>query len=136
MIRFNEYQAQDQNFILVDGCGLDLSRFKKRNVARSLCVANDADSLVVIENSSHADFGVSVFGRDGIEICASPEILASAVAFADVIGIKVFHTQNYTVENRTDVHSALICSHLGETKQICVDGSEPIEVLNLGDLLE
>lgn len=138
MIRFNEYQVGESHFILVDGRILDVSRFRKRDVVHALCLANCADLLALVEGSSKADFGVLAFGRDGLGVPAAPALLASAVAFADVLGVKAFHTQEYTVEDLSsgDVHAAFISSHLGETKMVSIDGSEPLEALNLGDLVE
>jgi len=136
MIRFNEYQVLDRHFILVDGRVLDVTRFRKRELVHALCLANGAEGLAIVENSDAADFGVTAFGRDGLSVPATPALLASTVAFADVLGVKPFHTRDYTVENSGSVHTALISSHLGETKQVSIDGSAPIEVLNLGDLVE
>lgn len=140
MIRFNEYSVSGLDFILVDGRVLDVTRFRKRDVVHALCLAHGADALAVIENPSApaADFGVSAFGRDGLPVPASAELLACSVAFADVLGVKAFHTQDYSVEDlhSASVHAALISSHLGETKQVSIDGSDPVEALNLGDLVE
>lgn len=141
MIRFNEYQAGGLSFILVDGRVLDVTRFRRRDVVHAVCLANGADGLALVENSSLADFGVSAFGADGTSMEAAPALLASAVAFADVLGVKAFHSQDYSVEDLHTagtgaVHAAFISSHLGETKMVSIDGAAPVEALNLGDLVE
>ena len=136
MIRFYEYSALKKHFVLIDGRSLDISRFKKRDVVHALCLQYGADALAVLEESDGADFGICAFGRDGLPSPACKALLACSVAFADVLGVKAFHSKDYTVSDCDGTHSARIEVHLGETKSVSIDSLPAIEVLNLGDLVE
>lgn len=136
MIRFYEYKASDKHYLLIDGRQLNVDRFKRRDMAHALCLQYGTDAMAVVEESVTADFGISSFDADGTASEASAPLLACAVAFADVLGVKPFHTKDYTVSDATSVHTACINSHLGETKMVTIDGAPQIEALNLGDLVE
>ena len=136
MIRFYEYKAGDKHYLLIDGRQLNVERFKKRDMAHALCLQYGTDAMAVVEESETADFGICSFDSDGTASTASAPLLACTVAFADVLGIKPFHTKEYTVSDSASVHSANIDSHLGEIKMVTIDGSTQIEALNLGDLVE
>lgn len=136
MIRFYEYKAEDKYYLLIDGRQLNVARFKKRDIAHALCLQYGTSGMGVVEESETADFMVSAFGADGEPQAAEAPLLACAVAFADVLGVKPFHTKDYTVSDTGTIHIAYIDSHLGETKMVSIDSSAAIEALNLGDLVE
>lgn len=135
MIRMYLYSENENPFILVDGRDVDVSRFRKRDTVHSLCLINGVCGLAVIDKSDRADFRMDCFGPDGLP---SGDCLGAgmcAVAFADLLGIRPFHSKEYTLEVAGKVHEAVIESHLGECKVIRI-GETASPVLCLGSMNE
>ena len=95
------------------------------------------DALLILDlPSEKADFSLEVRDSSGREVPVSDSAAACAVAFADLLGVKPFHSTDYTFENSGTVHSAGILSHLGENKLICLaagDSQVTVDALCQGE---
>lgn len=117
---------------MIDGRDVDIPRFRKSADVHSLCLIHQVDGLVILDHSSVADFKMEIHcGNGGAESCIA-ESSACAVAYADLLGVKPFHSQEYSFELDGMVHNAFISSHLGECKEVGIDGDAPVPVLCLG----
>lgn len=123
------YSSGENMFIMVDGRDVQVPRFRKSESVHALCLVHKVDGIAILDHSAKADFKLEYQGNvsDGISECA--------VAFADLLGVKAFHTQNYTFESEGVVHTAFIESHLGECKMVRIDdAAKPLSALYLGSL--
>ena len=102
--------------MLIDGRTIDASRFKRRDVVHALCLEHGTDGLMVLENSEKADFRMEYFNSDGSGGMMCGNGGRCIVAFADVVGVKAFHSKEYVFEAPDGIHRAEILSHLGECK--------------------
>ena len=82
-----------------------------------LCLIYDTDGLLILSNSDAADFRVESFASDGLP---SEEGLESAVAFADLVGVKAFHSTDWDFESGGSIRHARILAHDGEQKLILI----------------
>lgn len=73
-----------------------------------------------VANARATDGTLSASSIAGAAICA--------VAFADLVGVKPFHSTEYTLEIAGEIYSASILSHLGECKVVSLSspGHAPI----------
>lgn len=140
MIRIYKYSAQSRSYIMIDGRDVEIPRFRNARTVSDLCVVNGVDGVVVIDRSELADFCLTLRDRSGSEIvpgtdgsgaaaCHDSGAAACAVAFADLLGVKAFHTQNYTFEWKGAVFEAYIASHLGEVKEVSLNGADAVSAL-------
>lgn len=134
MIRIYKYSAGSGNFIMVDGRDVEVPRFRKPAEVHSLCLIHQADGLVILDHSAAADFKMEFRGSAECPPSLVREASACAVAYADLLGVKPFHTQDYTFEIDGTVHAAVIASHLGECKEVSLSGAPSIPCLCLGEL--
>lgn len=134
MIRIYEYSTPDHGFVIIDGRDVSVPRFRKEREAHSLCLVHQVDGLVIVDHSAAADFSLELHCGNCSPDSVAEDAGACAVAFADLLGVKPFHTKEYTFEMNGDVHSAFIGSHLGECKEVGVDGGSPVHTLCLGPL--
>lgn len=118
MLKFYKYSGAGNTFVVIDGRTIDASRFKKKDVVHALCMEHGTDGLMVLENSDKADFRMSYFNPDGTGGMMCGNGGRCIVAFADVVGVKPFHSKEYTFEAADGIHHAEILSHLGECKQV------------------
>lgn len=140
MIRIYKYSAQSRSYIMIDGRDVEIPRFRNARTVSDLCVVNGVDGVVVIDRSEPADFCLTLRDRSGSEIvpgadgsgaadCRDSGAAACAVAFADLLGVKAFHTQDYTFEWGGLVYRAYIASHLGEVKEVSLNGAATVSAL-------
>lgn len=118
MLKFYKYSGAGNTFVVIDGRTIDASRFKRKEVVHALCMEHGTDGLMVLENSDKADFRMSFFNPDGSGGMMCGNGGRCIVAFADVVGVKPFHTKEYAFEAADGIHHAEILSHLGECKQV------------------
>lgn len=117
MLRIYSYSEGENNFLMVDGRQNDVSRFCKRKTVRSLCCIHAVNGIAVLKESETADFRLEYLdAQEGIRKRESA--LLCAVAYADLLGIKPFHSTEYRVEVDGLVFDAEILSHLGECKVV------------------
>ena len=119
MIRMYRYSEGEKSFIMIDGRDVEIPRFRKSETVHSLCLIHDVDGIAILDKSCKADFSLEFFGADVVPACFRED----AVAFADLVGIKAFHSKEYTFEFSGAVHNAIISSHLGECKEITLSES-------------
>lgn len=148
MIRIYKYSAQSRSYIMIDGRDVEIPRFRNARTVSDLCVVNGVDGVVIIDRSEPADFCLTLRDRSGSEIVPGADgsgaadcrdsgaaayhdsgAAACAVAFADLLGVKAFHTQNYTFEWGGIVFEAYIASHLGEVKEVSLNGADAVSAL-------
>lgn len=112
------YSGAGNSFIVIDGRNIDASRFKKPGMVHMLCLLHAVDGLMVLEHSDTADFRMEFFNPDGScgMMCGNGG--RCIVAFADLLGVKPFHSRDWEFEAPDGVHRAEILSHLGECKTV------------------
>lgn len=133
MLRFYRYSGAGNSFVTIDGRTSDASRFKKRDVVHALCLQYGTDGLMVLENSKDADFRMDYFNSDGSGGMMCGNGGRCIVAFADLLGVKPFHSKEYTFEASDGIHHAQILSHLGECKIVRLEmkdvhGAETVQL--------
>ena len=123
MIRMYRYTAGDESLVAIDGRDVMIPRFRNRRTVHALCLINRLDGIVIIDKSEKADFRLEYMPKDGSAACPTENARRCSVAFADLLGVKPFHTKEYSLEDQGGVHSACILSHLGESKEVAIDGT-------------
>lgn len=136
MIRMYRYSEGESSFIMIDGRDVEIPRFRTPNAVHALCLINDAAGIVIMDypaDSDAADFRMEFYGADGTQHGLEPHdtegslegmvrsAAMCAVAFADLLGIKPFHSKEYRFEAADGIHDAFIDSHLGECKMVRLD---------------
>lgn len=115
-MKIYSYSESGMELILVDGRNIDASRYRKRQVIKTLCAYCSSDGLIVLDKSESADFKMESFGNDGKSLDSLG--IRSATAFADLLGIKGFYAEYYDVETALGTLRAEICARNGEEKTI------------------
>ena len=133
MIRMYRYSGAGNSFIVIDGRNVDVSRFRKRDTVHSLCLFNGTDGLMILDSSEKADFSMEYYNSDGSSGMMCGNGGRCIVAFADLLGVKPFHTQDYVFEAPDGIHRAMILSHLGECKVVRLEMRDVIGVKAVGD---
>lgn len=134
MIRIYKYSEDQRQFLMVDGRNVEVPRFRKKADIHSLCLLHQTDAIAIIdEASASADYKLECYSAAG-EPIFDEAVARCSVAFADLLGVKPFHTQDYTLECMGTSHSAHISVHLGESKSISLDGGPIHSTLCLGEL--
>lgn len=127
MIRMYRYSEDGKSFMLVDGRDVDVPRLRSPRSVHDLCLVHDVDGIGVLDRSDTADFMAGFLGADGRPL--QGRVLEGAVmcsvAFADLVGVKPFHSTDYTVEAGGQLFPARILSHLGECKVVELSGVVP-----------
>lgn len=123
MIRMYRYSEGDRSFILVDGRNVEVRRFREKGTVHSLCLMDGADALAIVDNSEKADFRMECYGADGLRNGMDEAAAVCCVAFADLLGVKPFHTAEYSIETPQGIVEADILSHLGECKTVKLNDS-------------
>lgn len=131
---------------MVDGRNVEVPRFRKKADIHSLCLLHQTDAIAIIDEASasadssvnanaytRADYKLECYSAAG-EPIFDEAVARCSVAFADLLGVKPFHTQDYTLECMGTSHSAHISVHLGESKSISLDGGPIHSTLCLGEL--
>lgn len=121
MIRMYRYSTDKRALILIDGRDVEIPRFRKPQEIHILCLLNGVQGLVILEKSDIADFRLECYASNGRSAGFEESSAVCAVAFADLVGVKAFHTQDYSFEYEGQLHSAFIESHLGEAKEVLID---------------
>ena len=125
MIRMYRYVEDGKSFILVDGRDVDVPRLRSPRSVHDLCLVHGVDGIGVLDRSDRADFRAGFLDADGRPL--QGRILDGAVmcsvAFADLVGVKPFHSTEYTVEEGGRLLPARILSHLGECKVVELSGT-------------
>lgn len=116
---------------MVDGRNVEIPRYRKSSEIHSFCLLHNTSGLVIVDSSDTADYKMEYYTSDGLMQFDKDAVRCSA-AFADLLGVKAFHSQDYTVECMGAVHSAHISSHLGEGKTVCLEDSQPAETVCMG----
>lgn len=118
MFKFYKYSGAGNTFTIIDGRELNPERFKRPQMVHSLCLQYETDGLMILENplGTEADFRMSYFNSDGSSGMMCGNGGRCIVAFADLVGVKPFHTADYLFEAPDGLHRAQILSHLGECK--------------------
>lgn len=132
------YSESDTDFIMIDGRNVEIPRFRRRDDVHTLCLLHGAVGLAILTDpadSASADYCLEFFGLDGVKAQPTKSVQMCSVAFADLLGIKPFHTQRYAFMDDAGIHNASIMSHLGECKAVKVDKSSRAgSTLCLGEL--
>lgn len=128
MLKFYRYSGAGNTFVVIDGRTTDAARFKKKEVVHALCLQHGTDGLMILENSDKADFRMDYFNSDGSGGMMCGNGGRCIVAFADVVGVKPFHTKEYCFETSDGLHHAEILSHLGECKIVRLEMKDVAEV--------
>lgn len=121
MLRMYRYSESDHEFIMVDGRHVDIPRFRKRSDVHALCMLHEVEGIAILDEAEGADYSLEYHAADGSRTMPPLEVQRCSVAFADLLGIKPFHTQNYTFAADDGAHDAMIMSHLGECKVVKLD---------------
>lgn len=117
-MEFYKYSGAGNTFVVIDGRTIDATRYKTRDVVHRMCLLYGTDGLMVLENSSVADFRMEYFNSDGSGGMMCGNGGRCIVAFADLLGVKPFHSKDYVFETSDGLHKAEILSHLGECKVV------------------
>lgn len=129
MIRIYRYNAGDESYLAIDGRDVTIPRFRDRRTVHALCLMNALDGVIIIDKSAEADFRLEFYGKDGNPADAPLPCTCVSVAFADLLGVKPFHSKDYTLQTADGtIHRAVIDSHLGELKMVRYDGAEAFGV--------
>jgi len=132
------YSESEHDFIMIDGRNVEIPRFRRRSDVHTLCLLHGADGIAILNEpaaGTGADFCLEFFAADGSKTIPPKSVQACSVAFADLLGILPFHSQNYKFSDESGVHDAMIMSHLGECKVVKIDkNKEPASALCLGEL--
>lgn len=131
MIRIYKYACADKQLLMVDGRNVEIPRFRKSSEIHSFCLLHNTSGLVIVDSSDTADYKMECYSSDGVTQYDEDAVRCSA-AFADLLGVKAFHSQDYAVECMGTIHSAHISSHLGEGKIVSLDGGQPAETVCMG----
>lgn len=134
MIRIYKYSSPSHTFVMVDGRDVEIPRFRKPAEVHALCLVHEVDAFVIVDHCESADFEMEIICGNSSACESKEEAGACAVAFADLLGIKPFHTQDYTFSLDGVRHNAFISSHLGECKEVSIDGRALIPCLCMGKL--
>lgn len=131
MIRMYRYSGAGNSFIVIDGRDVEIPRFRKPGTIHALCLINRTDGLMILDKSDRADFRMEYYNSDGSGGMMCGNGGRCIVAFADLLGVKPFHTKDYVFEAPDGMHEASILSHLGECKVVRlkmrdVDGVVPV----------
>lgn len=118
MLRFYKYSGAGNRFVVIDGRIMDASRFKRPDVVHALCLQNGTDGLMILENSQEADFRMEFFNPDGSSGMMCGNGGRCIVAFADLLGVKPFHSREYVFIAPDGLHRAEILAHMGEAKTV------------------
>lgn len=118
MLKFFKYSGAGNTFVVLDGRRTDVSRFRRRELVHALCSQYGTDGMMILEDSEIADFRMEYFNSDGSSGMMCGNGGRCIVAFADVVGVKAFHTREYVFEAADGIHRAEILSHLGECKVV------------------
>ena len=124
MIRMYRYSGAELSYMMVDARDAEVPRFRNRSTVHALCLINAVDGLVIINRSDIADFLMELYGTDGRPADLSADAARCAVAYADLLGVKPFHTQDYVFEFGAQRFEARIEVHLGESKTVRFLGEE------------
>lgn len=116
MLKFYKYSGAGNTFVVIDGRKTDVSRFRRKDVIHALCLQYETDGLMILDDSESADFKMEYFNSDGSGGMMCGNGGRCIVAFADVVGVKPFHSKEYIFEAADGLHKAEILSHLGEVK--------------------
>lgn len=127
------YTAGDESLVAIDGRDVMIPRFRDRRTVHALCLINRLDGIVIVDKSEKADFLLEYRPKDGNASCPTEHARRCSVAFADLLGVKPFHTKEYTLEDQNGIHSASILSHLGESKTITIDGGPSDDIVCEGE---
>lgn len=134
MIRIYRYDVDNESFLAVDGRDVTIPRFRQRKTVHALCLMHGLDGVIILDKSDKADFRMELYGKDGNAAAATSSAACVSVAFADLLGVKPFHTKDYMLEFVDgSLHAALIGSHLGECKMVQLDGAEALAVMCEGE---
>ena len=134
MIRIYRYNVGDESYLAIDGRDVTIPRFRDRRTVHALCMMNALDGVVILDKGNEADFSMECYGRDGNPADATPSCACTAVAFADLLGVKPFHSKEYTLQTSDGaIHHAGINSHLGELKIVEFDDAGPLDVICDGE---
>lgn len=132
MLRFYKYSGAGNTFTVIDGRKLDISRFKKPSVVHALCLEYETDGLMILEDPLlGTDFRMSYFNCDGTGGMMCGNGGRCIVSFADLVGVKPFHSTDYVFEAPDGIHKAQILSHLGELKIVRLQLSDVSEALKM-----
>ena len=133
MIRMYVYTASGEKLVAIDGRDVMIPRFRDKRTVHALCLMNRLDGIAIIDKSEKADFLLEYRLKDGNASCPTENARRCSVAFADLLGVKPFHTKEYSLEDQGGIHSACILSHLGESKEVAIDGNPPGSVFCEGE---
>lgn len=122
MFTMYRYSSGDSRFLMIDGRNSDVSRFRKKDFLHSLCLIHGFSGAVILDKAlsadSSADFRMEFYSSDGIEVAPAPCACACTVAFADFLGVKPFHTRDYSFETSLGLSPAFILSQNGDCKAV------------------
>lgn len=117
-MKIYRYSGAGNSFVVIDGRNIDVRRYRTPAVVRALCSYNGTDGLMLLLQSKTADFRMEFYNPDGSGGMMCGNGGRCIVAFADLLGVKPFHTRDYVFEAPDGIHHAEILSHLGEMKLI------------------
>ncbi|MCQ2183361.1 MAG: diaminopimelate epimerase [Bacteroidales bacterium] len=118
MLKFYKYSGAGNTFVVIDGRKTDVSRFRRKELVHALCLQNRTDGLMILNDSETADFKMEYFNPDGSGGMMCGNGGRCIVAFADLVGVKAFHSKEYVFEAPDGIHRAEILAHLGEMKTV------------------
>lgn len=131
-MRLYRYSGAGNSFVVVDARNIDASRYKRKDIVHTLCLLHGTDGLMVLESSKAADFRMEYFNSDGSGGMLCGNGGRCIVAFADLLGVKPFHSTEYRFEAADGIHRAEILSHLGECKVIRLEMNDVADVRQTG----
>lgn len=108
-IAFDKMSGTGNDFVVIDNRSLNIPKVEHSELARKICrrmFSVGADGLIVIENSSRADFGWNFYNADGsvAEMCGNGARCAARFAYRhNIAGRKM------TIETLAGVVEAEIC---------------------------
>lgn len=142
-----EYSVSGHKLLALDARNSNAQRFRNSRFVHSLCVMHGLDAVLILSNPSltGADFSAEAYGSGGSALRLSEggeEALCCSlalVAFADLLGVKPFHSADYSFEAEGIALRAQIHSQMGECKRVSIYREEKTlgtgEALCLGEFI-
>ncbi len=122
------YSGAGNTFVIIDGRGCDVARYRRGDIVRRLCAGNSTDGLIILTESRNADFSMEFFNPDGSTgmMCGNGGRCITALAAR--LGIVPASGKEYIFEAPDGRHRAEILSQNGTVATVRLRMREPSRV--------
>ena len=110
------------DFVVLDGRGVDVSEFRKTERIREVCAEFRTDGLMILDVSDSADFRMEFFNPDGSGGMMCGNGGRCIVAFADWLGIKPADGHTYSFLAPDGIHLAEILARPSGGRRLPPEG--------------